>query len=381
MELLNSKYYRPVKAFEEVNIGGTQTFTITDIRNEVNSSATPYTDILDRLYPGVNLNGDEMVINTENLQKLERCTDFNIVSYNRQKQKLYISEACYFHPEFEFFILTDEDLASDYNEFIIESGLFRVTCIYYNSRNPNSVKNLELFIDKYLQKYVSEEAKISLLIKEDNSLSFKNHKINPYNINLNTMYNESFLSVHSKIKNDITNTNKGLILLHGIAGSGKTNYIKWLTSQIPEKNFIFIPNNMIQVLTEPSFINLLLEKKNSVIVLEDCENYISERSSSTRQGDEVASILNITDGLLSDILECQFICTFNAKITAIDHALLRKGRLIAEYYFDKLSIERCNAYLKSVDKNFEVDKPYSLAEIVHIDKEEFISKKKKRIGF
>ncbi len=381
MELLKSKYYRPVKVFEEVTIDGTQTFKVSDLEEEASSSTAPFSNILDRLYPYINLNSSEMVIHTEDLQKLEKCTDFNSISYNNEKQKLYISEACYFHKEFEFFILTDEDLSSDYNEFIVESGLSRVTYIYYNSHDSNSIKNLEFFIDKYLQKYVSKEAKISLLIKEGNSLSFKNHKINPYNINLKTMYNEDFLSVHTKIKNDLTNTNKGLVLLHGIAGSGKTNYIKWLTSQIPEKDFIFIPNNMIQVLTDPDFINLLLDKKNSVIVLEDCENYIAERSLSNTQGDGVASILNITDGLLSDVLECQFICTFNAKITEIDHALLRKGRLIAEYHFDKLSVERCNAYLKSVEKNFEVDKPYSLAEIVHINEEEFISQKRKHIGF
>ncbi len=381
MELLKSKYYRPVKAFKELNISGTQTFVIADLEDEVVSLTSPYYEILERLYPCVNFNDTDMVIRAGDLQDFEKCTDYHTIDYNNKKQKFYISESCYFHKEFEFFILIDEDLSSDYDEFIIESGLYRVTHIYYNSQNANSVTNFKIFTDKYLQKYVSKEAKISLLIKERDKLTFKNHKINPYNINLKTMYNEDFLSVHTKIKNDLTNTNKGLVLLHGIAGSGKTNYIKWLTSQIPEKDFIFIPNNMIQVLTDPDFINLLLDKKSSVIVLEDCENYIAERSLSNTQGDGVASILNITDGLLSDVLECQFICTFNAKITEIDHALLRKGRLIAEYHFDKLSVERCNAYLKSVEKNFEVDKPYSLAEIVHINEEEFISQKRKHIGF
>ncbi len=381
MELLKSKYYRPVKIFEEENIAGSQTFTVKNLKDEVSNATSPFSTILDRLFPYVNLNSAEMVIHTDKLKEFDKCTDFHTVSYNNKKRKLYVSEACYFHPEFEFFILTDEDLSNDYNESIFESSLSRVTYIYYNSRNKDSFKYLEMFIDKYLQKYVSKEAKISLLIKQGQDLLFKNHKIKPYNINLSTMYNDDFMSVHKKIKNDLINTNKGVVLLHGIAGSGKTNYIKWLTSQIPDKDFIFVPNNMIQVLTDPDFINLLMDKKSSVIVLEDCENYIAERSLSNTQGDGVASILNITDGLLSDVLECQFICTFNAKITEIDHALLRKGRLIAEYYFDKLSVEKCNTYLKSIEKDFEVDKPYSLAEIVHIDEEEFISQKKKHIGF
>jgi hypothetical protein len=52
---------------------------------------------------------------------------------------------------------------------------------------------------------------------------------------------------------------------------------------------------MISSLTEPFFISFLIENKNSVLVLEDCENYISERNSNNSYTDVVASILNIAD--------------------------------------------------------------------------------------
>ena len=100
--------------------------------------------------------------------------------------------------------------------------------------------------------------------------------------------------------------------------------MKWLTSQIPSKKFIFVPTTMISSLTDPGFLSILIENKNSVLVLEDCENYIAERTLDDRNTDIVSSILNLADGILSDVMECQFICTFNSDISKIDTALLRK---------------------------------------------------------
>ena len=62
---------------------------------------------------------------------------------------------------------------------------------------------------------------------------------------------------------------------------------------------------MISSLTSPDFIGLLVDNK-TVLVLENCENYIAERTADNRI-DMVTTILNIADGILSDILECQFI--------------------------------------------------------------------------
>ena len=196
------------------------------------------------------------------------------------------------------------------------------------------------------------------------------------------MYNDDFSSVHHRIKDEITTENKGIVLLHGVPGSGKTNYIKWLTSQIPSKKFIFVPTTMISSLTDPGFLSILIENKNSVLVLEDCENYIAERTLDDRNTDIVSSILNLADGILSDVMECQFICTFNSDISKIDTALLRKWRLIAEYKFRELSIEKSNQYLQSIGKKLCVDRPHTLAELTHIDTEEIREHEKAtRIGF
>ena len=313
---------------------------------------------------------EDLVIHREKLKHFQKCTDYYTVEYASKQNELFESEQCYFHPDLEAFILIDKNLSNEYDNQIFEEGLFKVSHVYYQNTNPKAKQNLDTLFSEYIEKHISKESKVSILLMTKFGFEIRTHIIKPYRIDFETMYNDDFMEVHHRVKNSLTNENKGIILFHGIAGSGKTNYIKWLTSQIPNKKFIFVPTTMIGKLTDPSFIGLLMENNNSVLVLEDCENYIAERTTFNSNTDVVSSILNIADGILSDVLECQLIGTFNSDISKIDPALLRKGRLIAEYKFKELSVEKCNKYLESNDKNIKVNRPYSLAELTNIDVKE-----------
>ena len=366
MKILQSPYYQPRKL---LSASSEPPYSVQLIEDSLQyaSKYNPFESLLDDIFPGVHVGNHDMVIRKEQLKDFERCTDFTTVAYSHKNNTLYEREACYFHPKYEVFMLTNEDLSNDYDEYIFESGLLKVVSIYYISTNPHSAASVKNVFDEYLQKYVSQEAKVSILLKEVHGFVFKTHRIKPFPINLDTMYHEDFLPVHQHIKESLNHDGKGVVLLHGVAGSGKTNYIKWLTSQVPNKKFIFVPTTMIGYLTNPEFMSLLVDNKNSVLVLEDCENYIAERSIDNANTDVVSAILNIADGMLSDVLECQFICTFNSDISKIDPSLLRKGRLIAEYKFKELSVEKSNAFLASIDKAITVNKPHSLAELTNMD--------------
>lgn len=382
MKILQSPYYQPRKL---LSASSEPPYSVQLIEDNLQyaSKYNPFESLLDDIFPGVHVGNHDMVIRKEQLKDFERCTDFTTVAYSHKNNTLYEREACYFHPKYEVFMLTNEDLSNDYDEYIFESGLLKVVSIYYISTNPHSAASVKNVFDEYLQKYVSQEAKVSILLKEVHGFVFKTHRIKPFPINLDTMYHEDFLPVHQHIKESLNHDGKGMVLLHGVAGSGKTNYIKWLTSQVPNKKFIFVPTTMIGYLTNPEFMSLLVDNKNSVLVLEDCENYIAERSIDNANTDVVSAILNIADGMLSDVLECQFICTFNSDISKIDPALLRKGRLIAEYKFKELSVEKSNAFLASINKAITVNKPHSLAELTNMDHLSYREKQseKPKFGF
>ncbi|CEN35021.1 AAA family ATPase [Capnocytophaga cynodegmi] len=378
MKIQDSKYYRPINLLQT---DGDDNIQVVD-KFKMLTYSNPYQCLLDDLMSRIYLSGEDLVIQKEKLKHFVKCTDYYTVDYASKQNELFESEECFFHPELEVFILTDKNLSNEYDNQIFEEGLFKVNYVYYENTNPKTKENLSALFSEYIEKYVSKDSKVSILLKTQVGLEIKTHTIKPYRIDFETMYNDDFLEIHNRVKNVLTNDTKGVVLFHGIAGSGKTNYIKWLTSQIPNKKFIFVPTTMIGSLTDPAFIGLLIGNKNSILVLEDCENYIAERTAFNSNTDVVSSILNIADGMLSDVLECQLICTFNSDISKIDPALLRKGRLIAEYKFKELTIEKANKYLQSTDKQITVNKPYSLAELTNINIKEFKENSEpSKIGF
>jgi hypothetical protein len=87
--------------------------------------------------------------------------------------------------------------------------------------------------------------------------------------------------------------------------------------------------NEKKFLMEGEFIPLLMEYPNSVLIIEDAEAVIEERHGNTNG--TVANLLNISDGLLSDCLNIQLLCSFNTNLSNIDKALLRKGRIIKQF--------------------------------------------------
>ena len=378
MKIKESKYYHPVNLLQ---IDSDDHVEVYD-KYKLLTFSNPYRCLLDDLMARIYIGGEDLVIQRDKLKHFVKCTDYYTIEYASKQNELYESEECYFHPELEIFLVIDKNLSNEYDNQIFEDGLYKVNSVYYQNDNPKAKEHLNTLFSEYIEKYISKESKVSILLKTQIGLEIKTHSIKPYRIDFETMYNNDFFEVHTRVKNALTNDNKGVVLFHGIAGSGKTNYIKWLTSQSPNKKFIFVPTTMIGSLTDPAFISLLIGNKNSVLVLEDCENYIAERTSFNSNTDVVSSILNIADGMLSDVLECQLICTFNSDISKIDSALLRKGRLIAEYKFKELTVEKCNKYLQSTDRDFRVDKPYSLAELTNIDIKELKEQDKQtKIGF
>jgi ATP-dependent 26S proteasome regulatory subunit len=129
----------------------------------------------------------------------------------------------------------------------------------------------------------------------------------------------------------------------------------------------------------PEFMDLLLDNPNAVLVIEDAENIIKDRRYSSESS--VSNLLNISDGLLSDCLNVQIICTFNSEIGLVDSALLRKGRLIARYEFGKLSIDKARKLIDHLNLKIKINKPMTLAEITNPENNYQEAVKTNVIGF
>lgn len=236
----------------------------------------------------------------------------------------------------------------------------------------NGIKKLKMRKQKH-------NPEISLLVSGENGLRVKSLKISKQRLSIHENYNEDFKEIHQLILKKLSKKNeKGLVLLHGKPGTGKTSYIRYLVS-IMKKNVIFLPPNIASSVTNPDLLSILIENPNSILVIEDAENIIVGRESNNSS--TVSALLNICDGLLSDCLNIQIVCTFNTHISKVDNALMRKGRLIAKYEFKELEVEKAQVLSDNLGFDSTINSAMKLTDIYNQDDREFQEQKTDIIGF
>lgn len=191
-------------------------------------------------------------------------------------------------------------------------------------------------------------------------------------------YNDDFLSISSKIESAVAKDVKGLIMLYGEPGTGKTYYLRHLISKYSGKrNFIYIPVNMVSHFSEPDFKSFLEDHPNSVLIIEDAKDLISKDN----MGDNISisNMLNMTDGLLNDSLNFLMIVTSNVNVNDVNPALLRAGRLICEYSFDKLTADKANKLALKLKREVSFTNSVILAEVYNEKPES--KRRGSKIGF
>ena len=289
----------------------------------------------------------------------------------------------------DFTTLTEEEMAIETDkihkvniEFM--GDVFGRKYMLYNEPKEGAELPKEVFdINRHI-KYISvdkkEETPTYQYLIHDNS-GFKTMEMNikqEVNIAIDENYNDDF--PYQKMWDFLNADNmSGLAIMHGEPGTGKTYFLRHLLSQMKDRTFMIINEGALAHINDPSFIRLLFNNKNSVIVLEDCEKVLTDRNNGNAL---IGTLLNLTDGLLADSFNIKFICTFNAQLSRIDKAVMRKGRLKIKYEFGKLSADKTYALGQKLGKNIPKGVSLTLADIYNYDEEvELGVKKNKGMGF
>lgn len=237
------------------------------------------------------------------------------------------------------------------------------------------------YVKKYIVKNIIKEDKkgiINLICKTQSSFELKEFVIKDPNIDFESNYNSDFKEIDSIILERLNEEDgKGLVMLYGDPGTGKTSYIRRIINNV-NKRVLYLPPDMATELSNPGLVPFLTDIPNSLLIVEDAENVLLKRHGQHNQA--ISNILNLSDGLFGDCLNIQILATFNTNLSNIDEALLRKGRLIAKYEFKKLSEDRVKRLAKKLGVKLDKNSA-TLAEIYNCEDIDFAKNNRKQIGF
>lgn len=263
---------------------------------------------------------------------------------------------------------------------LTDSKVIGDVSFYYNSK---SISEIESLIEKISEAEINyqdsdsqERFNSAILTPEGLDIESINLLDTDYE-NIDLYYNEHVAKDSKKIIREIKKKNKGLTLIFGQRGTGKTHLINHIISSL-DKMVIFIPSTMIDhTINNPDFINFIRRYKNSIIVIDDCDTLFTDiyRKSTLF----VNNLLQLVDGYQSDLFSLHFILSFNIDSEELyDKSLFDCNHLIGQIELDELDLSKIKDLCEHLKCKSKFKSETRVSDVVH---SRFNDDGKSEIGF
>lgn len=146
---------------------------------------------------------------------------------------------------------------------------------------------------------------------------------------------ETFKHAEKAIK-AIKKADRGLTILYGSRGTGKTSMIGYMASKL-DRIAIYVPGSMVDhTINNPEFRKFAKKYERPLLFIDDCESLVGDTY--IRQSPFAANVLQLVDGFLSESVNANVVMIFNEEDEdSIDPSLLDCNGLLEVVEFSHLS--------------------------------------------
>ena len=297
------------------------------------------------------------IINERKLLKIGKDIYINFVVANKQdEEKSYIKDITLLYN-------------GDFTDFLLGHDKLK-------KRLPDLIEELEEFIleEEELEETLEDSTNIFGVVNIQGNLALQTiNKLPTLEGNIKKYYNSDVYKDTKAIFKEIKNINKGLSIFFGERGTGKTTLISHFLSK-SEKRVIWIPIPLIEQIMFSDFNNFLLSNKDSIIVIDDSENFFT--MSNQKSGIHTNCLIQLIDGYFSDTLNINIILVLNTDENSIDENLFNCNNIIGHVEFGDLD----DAKIKKLKEELEIN-DFSGKKLINLLKNNTKKEISNNIGF
>jgi len=279
---------------------------------------------------------DETIVNKRCLFQIEKDTWVSYMHYDYNSEESFIGEVIFYY---------NSNLNSKIQNHLDAINNFQLKDDFEKETNTNNLFTLNF-------------GQTGL---ESNSIS----KSKLDDKNFISHYNDSVLKKINKSIKKIKKSPKGITVIYGDRGSGKTSLINYYCNKVKTKNFYFLPLSLM----ETSVINLdlrnfLKTNKDSVLIIDDADILLSDPNF-IKLSLFTHNLIQLVDGLDSDDFGLNVILIFNvSKETEINQDIIDCNNLADIIKVNWLTKENSQELAKSLNKKIKIKKSTRLIDIL-----------------
>jgi hypothetical protein len=114
--------------------------------------------------------------------------------------------------------------------------------ILHDGNHPEFVKDITALVNQFKARERKQPLEINLVIQTKNGLELKAMEIKRTKLDISLFYDDDFIKTDEIIRLRLKKKDEGIILLHGLPGSGKTSYLRYLVGRIKKKVMFLSPS-------------------------------------------------------------------------------------------------------------------------------------------